>query len=135
MLKLSKKSEYALMAVKYIALQQDKTCVTAREIAKNYNLPYELVSKVLQQLTRYNVVLSIQGAKGGYRLGKGTSDISLIDIISAVEPRHQITNCMMEGSSVKDCDHYDCCMIRDPLIKIQNKIDNLLKNITVTEII
>lgn len=135
MLKLSKKSEYALMAVKYIALQQNKTCVTAREIAKNYNLPYELVSKVLQQLTRYNLILSIQGAKGGYKLGKGPSDISLIDIISAVEPRYQITNCIKEGSSVEDCEHYDCCMIRDPLIKVQNKIDNLLKNITVTEII
>jgi len=135
MLKLSKKSEYALMAVKYIALQQNRACVTAREIASNYNLPYELVSKVLQQLTRYNVVFSIQGARGGYKLSKGTSDISLIDIISAVEPRHQITNCMMEGSSVEDCEHYDCCMIRDPLIKVQSKIDNLLKNIMITEII
>ena len=135
MLKLSKKSEYALMAVKYIALQQNKSCVTAREISKNYNLPYELVSKVLQQLTRYNVVLSIQGARGGYKLSKSTSDLSLIDIISAVEPRHQITNCMMEGSSVEDCEHYDCCVIRDSLIKVQSKIDNLLKNIMIREII
>jgi len=135
MLRLSKKSEYALMAVKYIALQQEKNCVTAREIAENYNLPYELVSKVLQRLTRYNVVNSVQGAKGGYKLSKIPADISLIEIITAVEPNYQITNCMKENSSTKDCEHFNCCMIRNPLIKIQNEIDKLFKNMSVTEII
>jgi len=135
MLRLSKKSEYALMAVKYIALQQEKNCVTAREIAENYNLPYELVSKVLQKLTRYNVISSVQGARGGYRLSKIPADISLIEIISAVEPHYQITNCMNENSSLKDCQHFNCCMIRNPLIKIQNEIDKLFKNMSVTEII
>ncbi len=135
MLRLSKKSEYALMAVKYIALQQEKNCVTAREIAANYNLPFELVSKVLQQLTRFNVVNSVQGAKGGYKLSKIPDDISLIEVITAVEPNYQITNCMREDSSIKDCEHFNCCMIRNPLIKIQNEIDKLFKNMSVTEII
>lgn len=135
MLKLSKKSEYALMAVKYIALQNGRNCITAREIADKYSLPYELVSKVLQQLTKYNVVNSIQGARGGYRLSKIPADISIIEIISAVEPNYQITNCMKENSSIKDCEYFNCCMIRNPLIKIQSEIENLLKNMTVTEII
>jgi Rrf2 family protein len=135
MLRLSKKSEYALMAVKYIALQQEKNCVTAREIALNYNLPYELVSKVLQQLARFNVVNSVQGAKGGYRLSKIASDISLIEVISAVEPNYQITNCMRENSSREDCEHFNCCKIRNPLIKIQNEIDKLFRSMTVTEFI
>jgi len=135
MLKLSKKSEYALMAVKYIALQQEKNCVTAREISKNYSLPFELVSKVLQKLTRYNVISSVQGSRGGYKLSKIPANISLIEIISAVEPHYQITNCMNENSSSKDCQHFNCCMIRNPLIKIQNEIDKLFKNMSVTEII
>lgn len=135
MLRLSKKSEYALMAIKYIALQQAKNCVTAREIAINYNIPFELVSKVLQQLAKYNVVNSVQGAKGGYRLSKLPSDISIIEILSAVEPDYQITNCMKLNSSEEDCEHFNCCRIRDPLIKIQNEIDKLFKNMTVTEFI
>ncbi len=135
MLRLSKKSEYALMAVKYIALQQDKNCVTAREISNNYSIPYELVSKVLQRLARFNVVVSLQGAKGGYRLSKLPSDISLIEVISAVEPNYQITSCMKENSSSDDCEHFNCCKIRNPLIKIQTEIDKIFKNMTVTEFI
>lgn len=135
MLRLSKKLEYALMAVKYIALQQEKNCVTAREIADNYNLPYELVSKVLQQLTRYNLVTSVQGARGGYRLSRIPEDIFLLEIISAVEPNYQITNCMNERSSEKDCEHFNCCKIRNPLIKIQIEIDNLFKRMSLTEFI
>ncbi|HSP87011.1 MAG TPA: Rrf2 family transcriptional regulator [Ignavibacteriaceae bacterium] len=135
MLRLSKKSEYALMAVKYIALQQEKNCVTAREISQNYSLPYELICKVLQQLTKYKIVNSVQGAKGGYRLSKIPGDISLIEVITAVEPNYQITNCMKENSSANDCSHFNCCMIRNPLIKIQNEIDKLFKNMSVTEII
>jgi len=134
MLRLSKKTEYALMAVKYIALQQ-KNCVTAREIAENYDLPFELISKILQQLTRYKIISSIQGSKGGYRLSRIPGDISLIDIISAIEPDYHLTNCMKDGSSLKDCEHFDCCIIKNPLIKIQNEIEKLLKNMTVTEII
>jgi len=135
MLRLSKKSEYALMAVKYIALQQEKNCVTAREIALNYNLPYELVSKILQKLAKFKVVNSIQGAKGGYRLSKVPSDITLIDVISAVEPDYYITNCMKTNSSEEDCEHFNCCMIRNPLIKIQIEIDKLFKTMTLTEFI
>jgi Rrf2 family protein len=135
MLRLSKKSEYALMAVKYIALQPEKNCVTAREIADSYSLPYELVSKVLQQLTKYNVITSVQGAKGGYRLSKIPADIFLLDIISAVEPNYRITNCMKENSSEKDCEHFNCCKIRSPLVKIQIEIDKLFKNMSLTEFI
>lgn len=123
------------MAVKYIALQQENNCVTAREIALNYNLPYELVSKILQKLTKFKVVNSVQGAKGGYRLSKTPSDISLIDIISAVEPNYYITNCMKQNSSEEDCEHFNCCKIRDPLIKIQIEIDKLFRNMTITEFI
>jgi len=135
MLRLSKKSEYALMAVKYIALQNGKACVTAKEISQSYNIPYELVCKVLQRLTKNNVITSFQGAKGGYRLSKLPSDIFLIEILSAVEPDYKITNCMKQNSSEEDCQHFNCCRIRNPLIKIQNEIDNLFKNISVTEFI
>jgi Rrf2 family cysteine metabolism transcriptional repressor len=135
MLRLSKKTEYALMAVKYIALQQEKNCVTAREIAQSYSIPFELISKILQQLTRYNIVNSVQGARGGYRLSRIPSAISIIEIISAVEPNYQITNCMKESSSENDCEHFNCCKIRNPLIKIQNEIDKVFKSMTVTEFI
>lgn len=135
MLRLSKKTEYALMAVKYIACNNGKNCITAKEISNNYSIPYELVSKALQQLARYDVVQSIKGARGGYRLSRIPGDVTLMDIILAVEPEYKITNCMKNNSSSDDCEHFDCCMIRDPLIKVQSKIDNIFQNMTINEII
>jgi Rrf2 family protein len=135
MLRLSKKTEYALMAVKYIASNDDKNCITAKEISNSYNISYELVSKALQQLVKYEVVQSIQGARGGYRLSKTPGNVTLMDIILAVEPDYKITCCMKENSSNDDCEHFHCCEIRDPLIKVQKEIDNLFINITINEII
>ena len=125
MLKLSKKSEYALIAARYMALTNHGSFVSAKEIAVNHNISYELVSKVLQNLVKENIVKSWQGAKGGYSLKKNPFEISLIDLIKAVEPKYQITDCIKDNASLKDCEHLDCCKIRDPLVEVQKKIDQV----------
>jgi Rrf2 family protein len=79
MLKLSKRTEYAIMAARYLALKNSGNCVTAKEIAEDYQIPYQLVAKVLQNFARTELVSSIQGAKGGYVLNKLPEEISLID--------------------------------------------------------
>lgn len=135
MLKLSKKSEYALMAVRYLAINSIGKFSTAKEISDFYNIPFELVSKVLQQLVRKNVISSYLGVRGGYTLVKSPEQISIIEVITAIEGKYQITNCMKENSSQKDCYHFDCCMIRNPLIKLQKEIDNLFQNMKINQII
>ena len=135
MLKLSKKTEYALMAVKFIAKKTNGNSATAKEISEGYNIPYDLLSKVLQQLTKKKVIMSFLGIKGGYSLSKDPDNLTLIDIIRAVEPNYQITECMQSGSSEKDCTHFDCCMIRDPLAKVQKEIDKLFRSVTIHQIL
>jgi Rrf2 family protein len=135
MLKLSKKSEYALMAVRYLAVNSNGKYSTARDISQFYDIPYELVAKILQQLVKKSLVSSFQGVRGGYSLVRTPEQISLMDIISSVEENHQITSCMNENSSQKDCSHFDCCMIRDPLIKVQREIDKVFQNMTVNQIL
>lgn len=135
MLKLSKKAEYALMAVKYIATKQPESCVTAKQIAESYQIPYELLAKVLQQLVKFNIIRSFQGINGGYSLTKSPDKITLIDIIKAIDPDYRITECMKEKSSSNECSHFDCCSIRDPLMKVQREIDKVFKNTTITQII
>ncbi len=134
MLKLSKKTEYALMAVKYIALKTNSNCVTAKEISIGYNIPFELLAKILQKLTKNNVVVSYKGINGGYSLVKDVKDITLNDVITAVE-KIQITNCMKENGSKKDCARFDCCQIRNPLSKVQEEIDSLFKRTTISQIL
>lgn len=135
MLKLSKKSEYALMAVRYLAMNSNGKYATARDISQFYAIPFELVAKVLQQLVKKDLISSYQGVRGGYSLVKTPDQISLMEIISAVEDKYQITNCMNEKSSQKDCSHFDCCMIRDPLIKVQREIDKIFQNMKVNQIL
>ena len=134
MLKLSKKTEYALLAVKYMALKNNCNCVTAKEISNGYNIPYDLLSKILQKLTKRNIIVSYQGVKGGYSLVRNADDITLNDVISAIE-RIQITNCMKENGSKKDCARFDCCQIRNPLSKVQSEIDRVFKQTTISQIL
>lgn len=134
MLKLSKKTEYALLAVKYIALKPDCNCITAKEISKNYDIPYDLLAKILQKLCRKNIVISYQGVKGGYSLARDAKDITLKDVISAIE-KIQITNCMVENGSSKECARFDCCQIRNPLAKVQMEIDKVFNGTTISQIL
>lgn len=135
MLKLSKKTEYALMAVKYIAKKNHSSCVTAKEIAEGYNIPYDLLSKILQQLTKANIITSFQGNKGGYSLYTDPGKITLINIIQAVEPDYYLTDCMGPQSTEENCARMNCCMIRDPLAKVQKEIDRIFINTTVKMIL
>ncbi len=135
MLKLSKKTEYALMAVKYIALKPDCSCITAKEISENYKIPYELLAKILQKLSKNEIVASYQGVKGGYSLIKIPEEITLIDIINAIEPDYKITECMNEQKAQKECMHLNCCMIKDPLMKVQIEIDKVFRAMTIKHLL
>jgi Rrf2 family protein len=135
MLKLSKKSEYALMAARYMALKNHGSAVTAKEIAENYKISFELVAKVLQNLAKNNLAISYQGVKGGYSLKKNPLDISLIELILAVEPDCQITDCLRTESPKNDCSYSDCCKIRDPLAEVQKRIDKVFYETKLAHII
>ena len=135
MLKLSKKTEYAFMAARHLALNNSGHYSTAKEIAGNYQIPYQLVAKVLQNFVRNDLATSFQGANGGYRLNRTPESISLIDIIRAVEANYQLTECMEEETDKNSCSHMDCCKIRNPLVGIQLKIDDLFKHTTLNQIL
>jgi Rrf2 family protein len=134
MLKLSKKTEYALMGVKYIAVKNHGSSVTCKEISESYKIPYDLLAKILQQLSKNGIIRSAQGIKGGYSLNRSPDNITLVDIISAVEPDYRLTECMVDDSSEIECMHYNCCQIRDPLAKIHNEINKIFKNTTLRQI-
>ena len=70
MLRLSKKADYALMAMKHLALRGDRGSSSAREIASQYDIPIELLAKVLQRLVRRGLLASQQGTRGGYQLAR-----------------------------------------------------------------
>ena len=131
MLRLSKKSDYALIAMKHLATRPDGSgSSSAREISESYDIPLELLAKVLQRLVRVRLLLSVQGTRGGYRLGRPAGAISVADVIQAVDGPVTVTACSIDDHT---CDQYTKCSIRDPLWKIKNRILDALNTVSVAE--
>ncbi len=131
MLRLSKKSDYALIAMKHLATRPDGGgSSSAREISESYDIPLELLAKVLQRLVRARLLVSVQGTRGGYRLGRSAQLISVADVIQAVDGPVTVTAC---SDTDHNCDQFNKCSIRDPLWKIKNRILESLNTVSVAE--
>jgi FeS assembly SUF system regulator len=131
MLRLSKKADYALMAMKHLATRPDAASASAREIAEQYDIPIELMAKVLQRLARRRLVTSHQGTRGGYRLARASSGISVADIIEAIDGPLTVTACSTES---ENCGQYAKCSVRDPLWRIKDRIVSALATCSLQEI-
>ncbi len=130
MLRLSKKADYALIAMKHLAIR-DPAVSSAREIAEQYKIPVELMAKVLQRLARRGLLSSLQGTRGGYQLARPAIDISLADVIQAVDGPLTVTACALHG---KACQQYETCNVRDPLRRIRVLIHEALATCSLLEI-
>jgi Rrf2 family protein len=132
MLRLSKKTDYALIAMKHLALNRDgAVSVSAREIAEQYDIPIELMAKVLQRLVRSGLLVSTQGTRGGYTLRRPAASISVSDVIQAIDGPFSVTACSTENSG---CDQYSKCSVRDPLWQIRERIAAALATVSVAEL-
>src|SRR3954464_12140409 len=119
MLRLSKKADYALIAMKHLALRGDSGSSSAREIAAMYDIPIELMAKVLQRLVRRGLLTSHQGTRGGYQLSKPTTAVSVGDVIQGVDGPPPVPACSTDD---EQCGQFAKCNIRDPLWRIKDRI-------------
>lgn len=132
MLKFSKKVEYALMALKHIAFTKD--VVTAKEISSKYNIPFELLAKILQKLKKEEILISVQGMNGGYSLNKKPSEISLHNIISILEGNIAVTECQ-KGEINCNCKMHENCTIKSPITDIQRDIEEMFMRKTISDFV
>jgi Rrf2 family protein len=131
MLRLSKKADYALLATRHLAAHADRGAVPARELAEAYDIPLELLAKVLQKLVRAELLASHQGIRGGYGLARPARAISVADIIQAIDGPFTVTACSEHDRS---CDQYAKCNIRDPLWQIKDRIVSALAATSVADL-
>lgn len=131
MLRLSKKADYALIAMKHLALRGDGSS-SAREIAGSYDIPIELLAKVLQRLVRRGLLASHQGTRGGYQLARQPSEISVADVIQAIDGPVAVTACSSSDDGA--CEQFAKCNVRDPLWKVRERILAALGECTVAEL-
>ena len=130
-MRLSKKADYALMAMKHLAIKSDVASTSAREIAEQYDIPIELMAKVLQRLARSGLLTSHQGTRGGYTLARPTESISVADIIQAIDGPLTVTACSTED---EQCEQFTKCNVRDPLWRVRERILTALGECTIAEL-
>ena len=130
MLRLSKKADYALLAMRQLAAQEETT-TSARELAERYDIPAELLAKVLQTLVRARLLESQQGIRGGYELARPAEQISVAEVIVAVDGPLTVTACSEDDHS---CEQYAKCNIRDPLWRIKDQIIGALAATSVADL-
>jgi FeS assembly SUF system regulator len=130
MLKLSKKADYGLIAVKHLATRGVEAAQSAADIAEVYGISAPLLAKVLQKLARGGLVTAQHGSAGGYRLAKNPSDISALDVISAVDGPVFITSCTTTRGK---CFQSPKCTVREPLRRVNESIMHVLSTVSISQ--
>ena len=132
MLKLTKKADYGLIALRHLSVQAGTA--SAKDIADAYRVPLPLLSKVLQKLVRTGMLVSEQGVNGGYRLARPASEINALEVIRAIDGPIILTQCFTEHAEPVECSQSMGCPVREPLRKVHEGILRLLTNISIADL-
>lgn len=130
MLKLSKRSDYALIALKHLATHNIEGSCSASDIAEVYGISEALMAKVLQKLARGGLVAARHGSSGGYTLGRDAKEITVLDAIHAVDGPMNLTSCVTHRG---ECGQSHTCTVREPLRKVNSSILEVLNRVTIFE--
>ena len=129
MLKLTRKLEYALIALRHMQMKGD-TLSSTKEIADMYTIPREILAKTLQQMARLKYIDAVQGPKGGYRIDNVLSKINLTQFVEGMEGPLEMVECNINS----DCIQISTCNIRMPINKINQNIRSIFNKINITDI-
>jgi Rrf2 family protein len=132
MLRFTKRADYGLMAIHYIAVHEEVGTVSAKRIADEFAIPPELLAKILQRLARERLITSQNGPRGGYVLARRPIEITVGQVVRALEGPINIVECFEEDS---DCPQMARCNLRRPVQKIQAAISQMLDTMTLAELV
>ncbi|MBK7631254.1 MAG: Rrf2 family transcriptional regulator [Ignavibacteriales bacterium] len=128
----SKKCEYGLQAVLYLASKGDDSLCSAEEISTKLNIPKEFTSKILQDLAEKEIIISRKGRVGGFKLAVKGDQIKLMDIVEAIDGLGIFQNCVM---GIQNCNKETKCPIHSEWIEIVNKAYRMLSEKTIDKLI
>ncbi len=120
MLRFTKRFEYGIIALRHMLNQPAGRVTSAKEISRRYNIPTEIMAKILQRLAREGFIDSSQGSRGGYALARDSTRISLNDIVESIEGPFGIVDCMTDEDC--QCVQMPNCNISEPFKVIQKQL-------------
>jgi Rrf2 family protein len=132
MLRLTKKADYGLMALKYLAEHPEVPSQSAKDISQAYGIPPQLLAKILQRLTKVGLLRSHAGINGGYSLSRDAATITAFEVIYAIDGPLFITSCGADTGSSRSC---ESCTIKEPLSRVNDSISDVLKAIRIADLV
>lgn len=143
MLSLTRKSDYALVALSYLGQQRgQERAVSARRIADEYGLPLPVLMNVLKSLSHAGLITSTRGPQGGYALLEHPRKISILDVVHAIEGPVRVTMCSPDeghprvaGKSEACCPVAGNCPVEGPIRRLNHQLQHFLATITLADLL
>ena len=117
------------MAMKHLAERAPHGACSAKDVADAYGIPQEALAKILQRLVKAGLLHSQHGTNGGYTLARDPATISAFEVIRAIDGPLFITSCITVRG---ECDQTDRCTIREPLRRVNESIEQVLRRISIS---
>lgn len=132
MLRFTKKADYGLMALKFLAEHPDHASLSAKDISDAYHIPPQLLAKILQRLAKQGLLLSHAGMNGGYTLSRKPDEISVLEVIRVIDGPLFITSC---AAGSRPCDLASTCTIKEPLARVNDAIADVLLKVHISDLV
>ncbi len=120
----SRQCEYALQAVVYLALKKEGERISIKDLAKRLDIPYHFLGKILQGLTRKGFLTSVKGPHGGFALAMPAEEITLFQIVEAIDGAGFSQNCVM---GFPDCSGKNPCAVHETWSGVRERITTMLQ--------
>jgi Rrf2 family protein len=137
MLTLTKKVDYGIIALAHLAAEPGRV-TSAGELSRRFKLPQYLLANIMKELTGAGMVESVRGVHGGYRLARRADQITLADMIRALEHENQgsLAECVGADGRPHDenCKVSMTCPVKTPMRRVNNRLQALLNEVTLEEL-
>lgn len=134
MVKMSKMVEYSILILTRLAKLKTGEIISARRMSDEYKLPLPTVSKILKTLAKCGVVKSVQGAKGGYRLDRDTSNINLRELIDIFDGNAEVISCAGDEDN-QSCEYSGECPVKNTMLILNREINKTFENLTLEKLV
>lgn len=131
-MKITQAGEYGLLALVYLARQPEGRLAMSDEIATAEDIPKGFLAKILQTLNRAGFLYSRQGAKGGFMLARRPVEISVLEVIEAIEGPIAFQRCLEEPAT---CDRAETCALCAVFTEAQNQVTEIFARVTLSDLL
>lgn len=133
MVKINRKLEYALMALKYMSQKIPGELTTAKEVSEAFRTPFDATARVMQQMAQKGGILRAEyGVNGGYQITKDLAKVSFYDLVEVVDGPTAVAKCLHKESP---CEIQDTCNIVSPIVTLNSQLTDFYKGLSLKDLL